>query len=156
MKSFNLATTRSCLHVCLAIAAGASLAGLAHAADPKAEDAKTNFVWSTAYAIPSQTTSDESGYFSIIEGLAEPGKPGALYIGTAKYGINAFLVEFNPESKQMKAVVDAQKEIGTTVTGFAAQSKFHTRNNTGASGKIYAGTKQGYAKAGEKWEDYPG
>ena len=26
----------------------------------------------------------------------------------------------------------------------------------GRSGKIYLGTKQGYAKNGEKWEDYPG
>ena len=56
----------------------------------------------------------------------------------------------------MKVVVDAQKEIGTTATGFAAQSKIHTRNNVGASGRIYFGTKQGYPKEGEKRTDYPG
>jgi len=129
---------------------------LAATAALRAEAPKTDWVWATAYALPKETTSDESGYFSIIEGLAQPGKAGPLFIGTAKYGSNAYLVEFNPDSKQMRVVVEAQKEIGTTASGFAAQSKFHTRNNLGASGKIYIGTKQGYAKDGEKWEDYPG
>ena len=45
-----------------------------------------------------------------------------LYIGTAKYGHNAFLVEFDPATKQMQVVVDAHKDIGTDVTGFAAQA----------------------------------
>ena len=40
--------------------------------------------------------------------------------------------------------------------GFAAQSKFHTRNNVGASGKIYVGTKQGYPEKGESRDLYPG
>ncbi len=110
-----------------------------------------HWLWSTAYAIPSETTSEESGYFSIVEG-----KNKRLYIGTAKYGANAYLVEFDPATKQMKVVVDAQKEIGTSAAGFAAQSKIHTRNNVGASGKIYFGTKQGYPKEGEKQSDYPG
>ena len=96
-----------------------------------------HWLWTTAHAIPSELTSEESGYFSIVEG-----KNGRLYIGTAKYGANAFLVEFDPTTKKMKSVVDAQKEIGTAATGFAAQSKFHTRNNVGRSGKIYLGTKQ--------------
>src|SRR5207244_4087279 len=50
----------------------------------------------------------------------------------------------------------AHKEIGTHATGFAAQGKIHTRNNVGASGKIYFGTKQGYPGKGEKRTDYPG
>jgi len=126
------------------------------AAIVRAEAPKTDWVWSTAYAIPKETTSEESGYFSIIEGAAQPGKSGLIYIGTAKYGANAYLVEFNPETKQMRVVLDAQKEIGTTATGFAAQSKLHTRNNLGASGKIYVGTKQGYPKPTEKVTDYLG
>ena len=77
-----------------------------------------HWLWSTAYAVPVETTSEQSGYFSIVEG-----KDGRIYIGTAKYGANAYLVEFDPATKQMKVVVDAQKEIGTTATGFAAQSK---------------------------------
>src|SRR5262245_10086253 len=97
-----------------------------------------HFLWSTAHAIPSETTSDQSGYFTLIEG-----NNGRIYVGTAKYGSNAYLVEFDPTTKAMKVVVDAQKEIGTTATGFASQSKIHTRNNIGASGKIYFGTKQG-------------
>jgi sugar lactone lactonase YvrE len=58
----------------------------------------------------------------------------------------------------MKVVVDAHKAIGKDLKGFGAQAKIHTRNNVGASGKIYFGTKQGYpdTKKGEKREDYPG
>ena len=112
---------------------------------PPEKAADRHWLWSTAYAVPAETTSEQSGYFSIVEG-----KNKHLYIGTAKYGVNAYLVEFDPATKKMKVVVDAQKEIGTTATGFAAQSKIHTRNNVGASGKIYFGTKQGYPKEGEK------
>jgi len=113
--------------------------------------AASSWLWTTAYAIPKETTSEESGYFSIVAG-----KNGRLYIGTAKYRQNAYLVEFDPKSKRMRVVVDAQREIGTTATGFAAQAKIHTRNNVGASGKIYFGTKQGYPQAEEKRTDYPG
>ena len=44
-----------------------------------------NWLWSTATAIPSELTSEESGYFSIVEG-----KNGRIYVGTAKYDQNAF------------------------------------------------------------------
>ena len=126
------------LAVSFAISAG-------HAADPE------SWLWSQAYEIPKHTTSEGSGYFAIIEG-----HNGRLYIGTAKYGHNAYLVEFDTATKKMKVVVDAHKEIGTTATGFAAQAKIHTRNNAGRSGKIYFGTKQGYPKEGEKRSDYLG
>jgi sugar lactone lactonase YvrE len=57
----------------------------------------------------------------------------------------------------MRVAVDAHKAIGIDLKGFGSQSKIHTRNNTGASGKIYFGTKQGYPDpAKEKREDYPG
>ena len=108
-------------------------------------------LWSTAYAVPKETTSEGSGYFSLIEG-----RDGAIYVGTAKYRHNAFLVRFDPKTKQMKVVVDAHQEIGTKATGFAAQAKIHTRNNVGRSGRIYFGTKQGYPQKGEKRTDYPG
>src|SRR5262249_35087912 len=105
----------------------------------------------TAYAVPKETTNQGSGYFSIV-----CGQNGKLYIGTAKYGLNAYLVEFDPATKQMRVVVDCMKEIGSDAKGFAAQSKIHTRNNVGASGKIYFGTKQGYPEKNEKRSDYPG
>src|SRR5262245_4706805 len=95
-----------------------------------AEPAK--WLLGTAYKIPSEYTNQESGYFSIIEGLNN-----RLYIGCAKYGVNAYLVEFDPKTAAMKMVVDAHKTIGVDRKGFAAQSKFHTRNNVGPSGKIY-------------------
>jgi hypothetical protein len=111
------------------------------------------WLYTTARALPKHLTNQGSGYFSIIEG-----KDGRIYIGTAKYGENAYLVEYDPTTQQMRTVVDCQHEIGTSAIGFAAQSKIHTRNNVGASGKIYFGTKQGYPdKAkGETFTDYPG
>lgn len=109
------------------------------------------WLMTTAYAVPKETTSEGSGYFSIVEG-----KNAKLYIGTAKYGSNAYLVEFDPASKAMKIVVDAQKELGKEATGFAAQAKFHTRNNVGESGKIYIGTKQGYPQKDESRDVYHG
>src|SRR5947207_9638170 len=78
----------------------------------------------TAFKIPSRYTNQESGYFSLIEG-----KNGRLYIGAAKYGVDAYLIEFDPASKAFKMVVDVHELIGSTATGFAAQAKIHTRNN---------------------------
>jgi hypothetical protein len=124
-----------------------SVPALARAAAP------TEWLWSTAHAVPKGLTTEGSGYFSIIEG-----KNGKIYVGTAKYGFNAFLVEFDPKTSQMRTVVDCMREIGSTATGFAAQAKIHTRNNVGDSGKIYFGTKQGYPKPNsqEQRTDFPG
>jgi sugar lactone lactonase YvrE len=134
------------------------LLGLALVGSPMAgnrvvasEPVKTQWLPSTAYAIPKETAPEGEGYFSIIEG-----HNGRLYIGTHANAVNAWLVEFDPQQKQMRIVVDAHKEIGTNAKGFAAQAKIHTRNNVGASGKIYFGTKQGYPAKDEKREDYPG
>jgi sugar lactone lactonase YvrE len=120
------------------------------AADP-AEKTHQHFVWSKAHRIPAELTSEESGYFSIIEG-----KNKRIYIGTAKYGDNAYLVELDPKTQKLKTVLDAEKEIGVDRKGFAAQSKFHTRNNVGKSGRIYLATKQGYPQKGEKRSAYLG
>ena len=111
------------------------------------------WLYATARALPKHLTNQGSGYFAIVEGKNE-----RLYIGTAKYGENAYLVEYDPFSQQMRVVVDCMREIGSDAKGFAAQAKIHTRNNVGPSGKIYFGTKQGYPdpKKGEKFTDYPG
>jgi hypothetical protein len=52
----------------------------------------------------------------------------------------------------MRIVLDTHKLVGLplTPTGYAAQSKIHTRNFVGPSGKIYVGSKQGYPTAEEK------
>lgn len=113
--------------------------------------APTKWVPATAYAVPKETATEGEGYFSIIEG-----HNGRLYVGTHANGVNAWLVEFDPKSGKMRPVVDSMKAIGSTLKGFGAQAKIHTRNNTGASGKIYFGTKQGYPDKTEKREDYPG
>ena len=111
----------------------------------KPADPERKWLQATAYAIPKETATEGEGYFSIIEG---PNR--RLYIGTHANGVNSWLVEFDEESKKMKPVVDAMKEIGSNAKGFAAQAKIHTRNNVGASGKIYFGTKQGYPGKDEK------
>src|SRR4051795_2186770 len=82
----------------------------------------------TAFKLPSVYTNQESGYFSIVEG-----HNGRLYVGAAKYGVNAYLVEFDEKTHAMRVVVDAMRLISSHATGFAAQAKFHTRNNVGES-----------------------
>lgn len=127
-----------------------ALAALAGKPAPAAE-IPGPWLSATAYAVPKETTSVGEGYFSIVEG-----RNRRLYIGTAHYPRGGYLVEFDPATGRMRVVVDPMKEIGSTATGFAAQGKIHTRNNVGASGRIYFATKQEYRYNGEKVEDYPG
>src|SRR5438874_585583 len=118
----------------------------------RAGEEKPRWLLGQAFHVPSEYTNQESGYFSIIEG-----HNGNVYIGTAKYGVNAYLIEFNPRTAVMQMVVDVHRAIGTFLRGFAAQAKIHTRNNVGQlSGKIYFGSKQGYPGKDEKRSDYPG
>ena len=126
---------------------------LTPAARAEQDLATAKWVQSTAYVVPKETATEGEGYFSIIEG-----HNGRLYIGTHANGVNSWLVEFDPAAEKMKVVTDAHKAIGKDLKGFGSQAKIHTRNNTGASGKIYFGTKQGYpdTNKGEKREDYPG
>src|SRR5262245_64701679 len=131
----------------------ASLLLLAIAPFARADDAKPapkapcNYVWAKAYYIPPETTTEESGYFSLCEG-----KNGKIYVGCAAYGRNSYLVEFDPATERMRVVLDTHKLVGLPLepTGYAAQSKIHTRNFVGPSGTIYLGSKQGYPTAEEK------
>lgn len=115
------------------------------------EPPKRKWLQSTAYVVPKETATEGEGYFAIIEG-----HNGCLYIGTHANAVNSWLVEFDTKSTKMKIVVDCHKAIGKDLKGFGSQAKIHTRNNTGASGKIYFGTKQGYPSKDEKYTDYPG
>ena len=92
-----------------------------------------------------ETTTEESGYFSLCEG-----RNGKIYIGTAAYGRNSYLVEFDPATERMRVVLDTHKVVGQKTTGYAAQAKLHTRNFVGPSGKIYVGSKQGYLSPAER------
>src|SRR5436305_26413 len=109
--------------------------------------ASLKYLWAKAYHIPPETTTEESGYFSLCEG-----KDGKIYVGTAAYGRDSYLVEFDPKTEKMRVVLDTHKLVGLPPesTGYAAQSKVHTRNFVGPSGVIYLGTKQGYPTAEEK------
>ena len=114
------------------------------------DKAPFKYVWGTAHHILPKTHSDESGYFSLCEG-----NDGRIYVGTAKYNHNAYLVEFDPITTEQRIVIDAHKACGLDAKGYAAQAKIHTRNFVGPSGIIYVGTKQGYAKEGDN-SKYPG
>src|SRR5436190_246391 len=125
-------------------------ASVTWAADPpkaNAPPASLKYLWATAYHIPPETTTEESGYFALCEG-----KDGKIYVGTAAYGRNSYLVEFDPKTEKMRVVLDSHRLVGLPAepTGYAAQSKIHTRNFVGPSGLIYLGTKQGYPTAEEK------
>lgn len=113
-------------------------------------DRPFDYVWGTAYHILPETHNMESGYFSLCEGL-----DGRMYVGTAKYQVNAYLVEFDPATEQQQTVIDVHDLCGLTDEGYAAQAKIHTRNDVGQSGKIYVGSKQGYREEGDESE-YPG
>lgn len=125
---------------------------LAFLVPPGRQDAKPPFryVWGEATHILPKTTNQESGYFSLCEG-----KNGRLYVGTAKYGVNAYLVEVDPRSRSQRIVVDTHRVCGLDARGYAAQAKLHTRNFVGRSGRIYVGSKQGYREKGDA-SVYPG
>ena len=109
--------------------------------------ADLKYLWAKAFHIPPETTTEESGYFSLCEG-----KNGRIYVGCAAYGRDSYLVEFDPVTEKMKIVLDTHKVVGLPLepTGYAAQSKIHTRNFVSPSGVIYVGSKQGYPTAEEK------
>ena len=134
----RLASTLSLLPaVCLALVASA--AGEAPKTPP------FRYVWAKAYYVLPETHNHESGYKSLCEGLN-----GKIYIGTAKYGVNGYLVEFDPATEKQRIAVDAAAVTGATGTGHAAQAKIHTRNHVGPSGTIYIGSKQGYPSRAER------
>jgi hypothetical protein len=123
---------------------------LAAAAACPAQKAPFPYVWGKAYHILPETHNTESGYFSLCEG-----RDGKVYVGTAKYGANSFLVEFDPKTEKQKVVLDTHRVCGLSATGYAAQAKIHTRNFVGPSGLVYLGSKQGYPIAGDT-QEYPG
>lgn len=149
----SLRITRLLALVLVVFGSIASAALAADPAPPKLDKPPFPYVWAKAWHIPKETTTDESGYFSLCEGLDKK-----LYVGTAAYGRNAYLVQFDPASEKMKVVVDVHKTLGLplTPTGYAAQAKIHTRNFVGPSGTVYVGSKQGYRQGPDDKAEYPG
>jgi hypothetical protein len=82
-----------------------------------ARAAETAYVPTTAFHILPETTSEESGYFSLSESL-----DGTIHVGTAKYNANAYLVEFDPRTNRQRIVLDTHKTCGLNATGYAAQA----------------------------------
>ena len=110
------------------------------------------YVWATAYHVMPETTNFESGYFSLSEGHNK-----RVYVGSAKYGVNSYLVEFDPKTEKQRIVIDTHKVCGIEgATGYAAQAKIHTRNFVGPSGVIYVGSKQGYRLDDSDTSEYGG
>src|SRR2546430_1221539 len=85
--------------------------GAVRAAEPAAvidrPPTSLKYLWARAYHIPPQTTTEESGYFSLCEG-----KNGRIYIGCAAYGRDSYLVEFDPATERMRIVLDTHKLVG--------------------------------------------
>jgi hypothetical protein len=123
--------------------------------DPKAAPVPPSpikYLDATAYYILPETHNNQSGYFSLCEGL-----DGKMYVGTARYGENAHLVEFDPTTGKQRMVLDVNKVAGLTAKDYAAQAKLHTRNYTGPkTGKIYVGSKQGYRIKKDDTSEYMG
>src|SRR5688500_12964010 len=88
----------------LAIGMGLALTtSVGRAAEP-ATKAPFQYVSAKAFHIPPETTTEESGYFSLCEGLN-----GKIYVGTAAYGRNSYLVEFDPATEKVRVVLDTHK-----------------------------------------------
>jgi hypothetical protein len=108
------------------------------------------YVWGKAYYVLPETHNQQSGYFSLCEGL-----DGQVYVGTARYGENAYLVEFDPRTETQRVVLDTNGVCGLSARGYAAQAKLHTRNFVAPSGRVFVGSKQGYPEKGDT-QAYPG
>ena len=120
------------------------------AAGPKVTKLPYPYVRAKAYHVLPETHNNQSGYFSLCEGL-----DGQVYIGTAKYGENAYLVEFDPKKETQRIVLDTNALCALHARGYAAQAKLHTRNFVAPSGRIFVGSKQGYPVDGDT-QAYPG
>jgi hypothetical protein len=114
-------------------------------------EAPFEYMEGKAYHVLPRTHNNESGYFSLCEGA-----DGRIYVGTAKYRVNSYLVEFDPQTGNQRVVADTHAICGLDATGYAAQAKIHTRNDVGRSGTIYFGSMQGHIEKGDDPEDYPG
>ncbi len=128
----------------LCVLAGAALA-------VETPQAPFTYLWGTAYHVLPETHNNESGYFSVCADSR-----GKVYIGTAQYGVNSFLVEFDPATGTQRVVIDTNKICGVSGTGDAAQSKIHTKNFVAPSGMIYCGSMHGHHKAPGSDTGYPG
>lgn len=146
-KTTSQVSRRQLMTGALTTAGGLALSqsNLFAAAQQPAAKAPFPYVPCKAFHIPPETTTEESGYFSLCEG-----RNGKIYVGTSAYGRNAYLVEFDPATEKMRIVLDTHKLVGQKTTGYAAQAKLHTRNYVGPSGKIYVGSKQGYLSQAEQ------
>ena len=76
---------------CLLLAAGRSPAG---------ESIFTrHWLWSEAHALPTDRAGEGGGRFSIVEG-----PNGKITISTVQHGRNADLIEFDPQTKEMRVI----------------------------------------------------
>ena len=105
----------------------ASVRGAEQDAATSKPPAALKYLWAKAYHIPPETTTEESGYFSLCEG-----KNGRIYVGSAAYGRNSYLVEFDPATEKMRVVLDTHKLVRLPLepTGYAGR---HTRSAQAAA-----------------------
>ncbi len=142
------------LHYLIAVAATLAAPAVARTVEPAAPPFA--YLPCTAVHVLPGTHTDESGYFSLCEG-----SNGMIYIGTAAYGLNAYLIEYDPRTNRQRVVLDVNNTIGVETPpasrpSFAMQSKIHTRNYVSPSGVIFVGSKQGYRRGKDDTAAYPG
>lgn len=102
-----------------------------------------DYVWGHAYHVLPGTHNSESGYFPLCEGLDEK-----IYVGTAKYGENSYLVEFAPKTGKQRIVIDTNKVCGLNPKSYnEAQSKIPTPQFRRSLGKNLCG-QHGISKEG--------
>lgn len=143
-------------HVAFAAALFACIAASpARAQDEAAADAQpVDYAYAHAVAVLEETNNQGTAYFSLAAG-----HNNLVYTGPAKYGVNAYLVEVDPNTDKQRIVIDTHALCGIeNATGYKAQSKIHTRPYVAPSGVIYLGSKQGYPdkKTNENRWSYPG
>ena len=127
------------------------LASIRLLADAPAVVQPLPFISGQAFHILPQTHNHEFGSFSLCEGL-----DGRLYVGTAKYGMDSFLVELDPNTGKQRVVIDTNKIGSYAGKGYAAQAMIHTRNFVAPSGRVYVGSRQGDADKDDNPWTYPG
>src|SRR5436853_6839148 len=76
--------------------------------------ASLRYLPAKAYHLPPETTTEESGYFSLCEG-----KNGRIYVGTAAYGRDSYLVEFDlaTEKRRIVLYIDELERLPLVLTG---------------------------------------
>jgi hypothetical protein len=108
---------------------------------------------------PLGTTTDGSGYTALAVGL-----DGTIYVGSARYGGYARLLQIRPNNQSffMEQIIDVEDICGEHLVGINTQGKIHAIIIIGPDGRVWFATKQAHEifdtrpEYGEDPDGYPG